>query len=124
MRLRIHLAVADPAVRQRLVKALRTDPEVVLVAEPDEADLVIDAAPHTDSGPVSGPAVAEGPLTARELEVLRLMAQGLGNKEIGRVLGVSSHTAKFHVASVLTKLGVHSRTEAVSAGIRNGLVPL
>ena len=63
-------------------------------------------------------------LTAREREVLRLMAQGMGNKSIARELGISTHTAKFHVASVMAKLDVHSRTEAVSRGIREGLVPL
>ncbi len=63
-------------------------------------------------------------LTARELEVLRMMADGLGNKEIAGALGISDHTAKFHVSQVLAKLGVRSRTEAVRTGIRRGLVAL
>src|SRR5207247_9633912 len=63
-------------------------------------------------------------LTPRELDVLRLVAQGLGNKEIAAELDLSTHTVKYHLASVLAKLGVRSRTEAVSRGIRTGLLPL
>jgi DNA-binding CsgD family transcriptional regulator len=63
-------------------------------------------------------------LTVREGEVLRLMAQGLGNKAIAAALGISAHTAKYHVASVLAKLDVHTRTEAVTRGLREGLLPL
>ena len=64
------------------------------------------------------------PLTPRESEVLQMLAAGLGNKEIAGKLGISDHTVKFHVASILGKLGVSSRTEAVSFGIRRGLVLL
>lgn len=64
------------------------------------------------------------PLTVRELEVLRMMAGGLGNKELGAQLGISPHTAKFHVAQVLAKLRAGSRAEAVAIGIRRGLVPI
>ncbi len=61
-------------------------------------------------------------LTAREREVLHLMADGLPNKVIAARLAISLHTAKFHVASILAKLGASSRTEAVRLGIRQGLV--
>jgi NarL family two-component system response regulator YdfI len=64
------------------------------------------------------------PLTPRETEVLRLLASGLGNKEIAVKLKISEHTAKFHVASILGKLGAASRAEAVSIGMRNGLILL
>ena len=64
------------------------------------------------------------PLTPREREVLRLLASGLGNKEIAAKLKISEHTAKFHVASILGKLGAVSRAEAVSIGMRNGLILL
>jgi DNA-binding NarL/FixJ family response regulator len=64
------------------------------------------------------------PLTAREREVLQMVAGGYGNKEIAAKLGISEHTVKFHVASILGKLGAGSRTEAVSLGIRRGLVML
>ncbi len=63
-------------------------------------------------------------LTSRELQVLRMLADGLGNKEIAAQLGISEHTAKFHVAQILAKLGATSRTEAVMIGIRRGLVPI
>jgi DNA-binding NarL/FixJ family response regulator len=63
-------------------------------------------------------------LTARETVVLRLMALGHGNKEIASRLGISEHTAKFHVSSVLAKLGAVSRTEAVTMGIMRGLVAI
>ena len=62
------------------------------------------------------------PLTPRETEVLRLLAEGLGNKEIASRLAISEHTVKFHVASIMGKLGAASRTEAVTLGIRRGIV--
>lgn len=61
-------------------------------------------------------------LTPREIEVLQLLAEGLGNKEIAARLRISEHTVKFHVASIMGKLGAASRTEAVTLGIRRGLV--
>jgi DNA-binding NarL/FixJ family response regulator len=61
-------------------------------------------------------------LTAREVEVLRLVAAGMANKEIGRALSISDNTVKFHVNAVLTKLGARSRTEAAMIGARLGLV--
>ncbi|HEY6306175.1 MAG TPA: response regulator transcription factor [Candidatus Angelobacter sp.] len=63
-------------------------------------------------------------LTAREFEVLRLLSDGLGNKEIASRLAISEHTAKFHISSILGKLSVATRTEAVSQGIRRGLIPI
>ena len=64
------------------------------------------------------------PLTARESEVLGLLADGLGNKEIASRLSISEHTIKFHIRSILGKLGASSRTEAVSRGLRIGLIEL
>jgi DNA-binding NarL/FixJ family response regulator len=63
-------------------------------------------------------------LTGREIEVLRLIANGRSNKQIASQLRISEHTAKFHVSSVLAKLGASSRTEAVSLGILRGLVAI
>ena len=62
------------------------------------------------------------PLTPREIDVLRLLTEGVGNKEIAHRLHISEHTVKFHVASLLDKLHAASRTEAVSIGLRAGLV--
>ncbi len=64
------------------------------------------------------------PLTAREREVLQLMAQGLANKQIALSLGISEHTVKFHLSSLYTKMGISSRTEAVRRGIELGLISL
>jgi DNA-binding NarL/FixJ family response regulator len=61
-------------------------------------------------------------LTPREIEVLRLVAVGLGNREIASRLEISEHTVKFHLASIMGKLGAASRTEAVTLGIRHGLI--
>jgi DNA-binding NarL/FixJ family response regulator len=72
------------------------------------------------------PAASTAPttLTAREHDVLEMMAEGMSNRAIALRLKISRHTVKFHVASVLTKLGARSRTEAVTAGVRQGLISL
>ena len=64
------------------------------------------------------------PLSARELDVLDRLAEGLSNKLIAHALNISEHTVKTHVASIFAKLGASSRTEAVSQAIRRGLVML
>jgi DNA-binding NarL/FixJ family response regulator len=66
----------------------------------------------------------EQPLTDREREVLQLLSQGMPNKTIARKLGVSEHTVKFHVGSILAKLDASSRTEAVTSAARRGLLVL
>ena len=63
-------------------------------------------------------------LTAREMEVIQLMAQGLANKQIALKLGISEHTVKFHLSSLYAKLNISSRTEAVKRGIELGLISL
>ncbi len=92
----------------------------LLVFHPSEVDVLLPAAT-----PASEPLteLAE-PLTRREREVLQMLAAGLANKEIAARLNISDHTAKFHVASILGKLGTTTRTEAVTAAIRRGLVLL
>ncbi len=73
----------------------------------------------------STPVGSDSPsLTARELEVLRMLAEGAANKAIAWKLDLSEHTVKFHVASILGKLGASTRTEAVTIGIRKGLILL
>lgn len=69
--------------------------------------------------PRSGPTE---PLTPREIEILTMIAEGLGNKIIAARLGISRHTVKFHIASILTKLKAGSRTEAVTVALRRGLI--
>lgn len=73
--------------------------------------------------PGASPLEAE-PLTARELQVLELMAKGLANREIAQALGISSHTAKFHVAQILEKMQAATRTEAVRQALRLGFIGL
>ena len=104
-------------------------PEIVSAIEAAAAGLVvldgtdIDTllrAPSTATR-AGSEALVEG-LTPREMEVLRLLAAGLGNKEIASRLAISEHTVKFHVASIMGKLGAASRTEAMTQGIRHGLI--
>jgi two-component system, NarL family, response regulator YdfI len=73
------------------------------------------------------PAIApllEIPLTAREIEILQLLKTGLDNKAIAFQLQISKHTVKFHISSILSKLDVSSRTEAVTLGLRQGIINL
>jgi DNA-binding NarL/FixJ family response regulator len=105
---------------EQLVAALEAAAAGLIVMHPAEVDAVFPA-----TGPASRPlAELPEPLTPRENEVLQMLASGLANKEIAARLGISEHTVKFHVASILGKLGAASRTEAVSQGIRRGLVLL
>ncbi len=123
MKLRVYLDLSNAVTRRRMAALLRADGEVALVGAAEDADLVVSERVVSTSAP--GAALQAGAaLTARELEVLRLVARGLSNKEIAADLRITTHTVKYHLAAVLEKLGVRSRTEAVSLGVRTGLVPL
>ena len=114
----IALDIADPRLSQRLLALLAPLPELRL-ARPDEpADLVLAAA---GAQPAPEPDMA---LTRRELEVLDLLAEGASNKAIARRLGISVHTAKFHVGSLLDKLDATGRTDAVAQAVRQGVIHL
>jgi NarL family two-component system response regulator YdfI len=104
----------------QLVAALNAAATGLVVIHPAEVEAAFPAAERA-SRPLAD--LAE-PLTPRESEVLQMLASGLANKEIAARLAISEHTVKFHVASILGKLGAGSRTEAVSLGIRRGLVLL
>lgn len=122
--------------------ALRYGARAVLPrdAQPEEIVAAVGAAAaglavlHVDSASpllphlagIGRPHVAEEgeTLTPREIEVLSLLAEGAGNKIIARRLGISEHTVKFHVGSIMGKLNAASRTEAVTLGIRRGLILL
>ena len=83
----------------------------------DEAeDSVGGAAPIADASPEH--------LTLREREVLEMMMEGLSNKEIAAHLNISAHTVKFHISSILGKLGASTRTEAAAIGLRRGLITI
>jgi DNA-binding CsgD family transcriptional regulator len=118
-RLRLAIDVPDAALAERIASALTEIEGLELVGTDAEADVVVVAA---------SPAVAEGEaeiaLTARELEVLALLAEGASNKLIARRLGISTHTAKYHVASLLEKLDAVSRTDAVAHAARIGVLHL
>jgi DNA-binding NarL/FixJ family response regulator len=74
--------------------------------------------------PRRSPAEVDTALTPREIEVLRMLAEGLANKNIAWRMGISEHTVKFHIASIFTKLNASSRAEAVAIGMRQGLILL
>lgn len=93
------------------------DLDALLVAAEDRA-----AAPAARRWGEDG--VAGEHLTLREIEVLELMAEGLPNRSIAGRLGISDQTVKFHVASILGKLGAGNRTEAVRRAVRRGLISL
>jgi two-component system, NarL family, response regulator YdfI len=87
------------------------------VIDPQELEGLLGSPVPVDAADTGG-----APLTPRELEVLRMMADGAANKEIAWKLAISEHTVKFHVASVMGKLNASSRTEAVTRGLRRGLI--
>jgi DNA-binding NarL/FixJ family response regulator len=91
------------------------------VLDARELETWLPAANGSEGVPLAA-AREKGELTAREVEVLRMMADGAANKAIAWKLAISEHTVKFHVASILGKLHAATRTEAVTIGIRKGLV--
>jgi DNA-binding NarL/FixJ family response regulator len=124
LRAGIRAVLPNDTSRDQLAAALHAAANGLLVLNPAQAT------GHLNSGFASSPAHSQAldelaePLTPRESEVLQMLASGLGNKEIAAKLAISEHTVKFHVASILGKLGAASRTEAVTLGIRRGLVLL
>ena len=90
-------------------RASELDSDAILVA-PDSID------PDEDG--------FDEPLTAREVQVLELLAEGLPNKAIAARLGISDQTVKFHVSSISGKLGAKNRTDAVRRAARRGLITL
>ena len=104
-----------------LVAAIEAVAAGLYVFHPSDVDSIPTLrVPQSETSPELGEPVEH--LTPREIEVLQLLSAGLGNKEIATRLNISEHTAKFHVASIMGKLGAATRTEAVTLGIRHGLV--
>lgn len=108
------------ATAGELLAAIAAAAQGFIVLTDRQADALFAAQPALP--PAASVPIEE--LTVRELQVLRAVAEGLANKEIADRLHISEHTAKFHVASILGKLQVGSRTEAVTQGIRMGLIPI
>jgi DNA-binding CsgD family transcriptional regulator len=117
--IRLAFDLSDPVLADRLANALSGLPGVRLVADQDTADVVV-VLPSTAAAQPSGTA----PLTVREVQVLGLLAEGASNKDIARRLGISVHTAKFHVGSLIDKLDAIGRTDAVAHAARLGVINL
>ena len=120
---RANTAVERNAARMKIYSVLpmaATTQQVVAAISATVAGFAV-TVPRAPAGPPERMRIAED-LTAREVEVLRLMARGYRNKQLATLLNISEHTAKFHVSSVLAKLGARTRTEAVTIGMTRGLV--
>ena len=115
--IRLTLDVADAALADRLAALLASVPGLRLVGAGEAADAAVVL--PTASAP---PADDDVQLTPRELEVLALLVEGASNKMIARRLGISVHTAKFHVGSLLDKLDAVGRTDAVAHAARLGVI--
>jgi DNA-binding CsgD family transcriptional regulator len=114
----VAIEIDDPALAAQLAALLRSVPGLRLAQDGERADVTLVA-------PLSPPGEGDNTaLTPRELEVLALVAEGASNKTIARRLGISVHTAKFHVGSLLDKLDATGRTDAVAAAARLGLIHL
>jgi NarL family two-component system response regulator YdfI len=120
LRMWVRATLPRDASAEAIIAAVEAAGSGMAVVDPLELEALLGA--QFVAGPVSSQAVATASLTHRETEVLGLMAEGVANKEIAWRLGISEHTVKFHVASILGKLNASSRTEAVTRGLRMGLI--
>jgi DNA-binding CsgD family transcriptional regulator len=114
----VALEIGEPVLADRLVALLADLPGLRLAAPGEPADAVLtlpEPSPSLDG---------EAGFTPRELEVLTLLAEGASNKSIAQCLGISVHTAKFHVGSLLDKLDATGRTDAVAHAARLGVIHL
>ncbi len=112
--------ILKSAEAEDLVRAVRAVAAGQSALSPEVARRVVQRMASGEPG-LAGPAEA---LTEREVEVLRLAAQGFSNKEIGRRLGISARTVQGHLANIYGKLGVNNRTAAVVEGRRRGWIVL
>ena len=117
--IRLRLDIGDGGLADRLALLLAGVPGLRLVGAGEAADAAL-VLPAAEAALRDG----EIPLSPRELEVLALLAEGASNKQIARRLGISVHTAKFHVGSLLDKLDAVGRTEAVTHAARRGVLNL
>ncbi len=116
--IRLALNIEDRALADRLAALLATMPGLQLVGASESADVTLVS--NVASASTDGDIV----LTPRELEVLTLLAEGMSNKAIARRLGISVHTAKFHVGALIDKLDAVGRTDAVAHAARRGVIHL
>ncbi len=104
-----------------------TGPEIMAAIEGAASGLTVLSSEEMDSllpppAEATAEVVTDEALSSRELEVLAMLAEGLGNKDIANRLKISEHTVKFHVSSILAKLRATTRGEAVARGVREGLI--
>ncbi|OLE16832.1 MAG: hypothetical protein AUI36_37095 [Cyanobacteria bacterium 13_1_40CM_2_61_4] len=104
---------------EEIIAAIEAAAAGLIVIHPDTVGAL---QPGPSASTRAGVVIARQPLTPREIEVLGMIAEGLGNKIIAARLGISEHTVKFHIASIFVKLNARSRTEAVTIGVRQGLL--
>jgi DNA-binding NarL/FixJ family response regulator len=127
MRVALVGTAADRArLRAQLNGSLEVVSEFATIAAARDSGIHVDAivvAPTARARDSDDPAILE-PLTAREIQVLELLAEGLPNKAIAERLGISDQTVKFHVAAISGKLGAANRTDAVRRAVRQGLITL
>jgi DNA-binding NarL/FixJ family response regulator len=116
---RAYLRVA--ASGEEVIAAIAAVERGLIVVDPAVAGSLLDRLTGTATAPLPTPAAVPA-LTGREMEVLQLLAAGLTTRGIARQLGVSEHTAKFHIGSILTKFDAGSRAEAVAVAARAGLL--
>jgi len=128
----VHAILVGNATGAQLATAAAAAASGLLIFSSDLANLVrrglaAHTSEHLDDSRAEASSLVEPfpeKLTQRELEVLEMMSEGLSNKEIAALLNISVHTAKFHISSILGKLGASSRTEASAIGLRRGLVTI
>lgn len=107
------------ASSEEIIAALQAAATGLIALHPDAFDYLLS---RIRSGERSELAFSDPILSPREIEILRMIAEGLGNKEIASKLRISDHTVKFHISSIFAKLGAANRAEAVTLGIRQGLI--
>ena len=112
----VAIEVNDPMLAERMIALLADVPGLKLARAGEKADAVL-VSSKTPGGQVAA-------LTPREIEVLNLLAEGASNKTIAGRLGISVHTVKFHVGSLLDKLDAAGRTDAVAHAARLGVIQL
>lgn len=118
VRLGVRAVLPRSATAAEILAAIEAAANGMAVLDPRELEALL-APAHPPLASLETPS-----LTARELEVFRMMAEGSANKTIAWKLNISDHTVKFHVASILSKLNASSRTEAVALGVRKGMILL
>jgi NarL family two-component system response regulator YdfI len=104
---------------EEIFAAIQASTTGLVVLHPDVFDSLLSSSDTQTQSEIDS---SDQTLSPREIEVLRMIAEGLANKEIASKLSISDHTVKFHISSIFAKLGASNRAEAVTLGIRLGLI--